>query len=395
MTRYVNVSFWVIMFVLVTLPCCAWAASITEKRANIGYECVVTKDYSTAMGKETTASGFYSTAMGYNTTASGYNSTAMGFNTTASGYNSTAMGIDTVASNHYSTAMGYGANASGVSSTAMGSGTTAAGDCSTAMGWANSASGDVSFAAGQMMELTDAADGTFVWGYANRIQSISAAKSFLIFPAGTAGKVGIGTKSPQNLVDLGETKGKKLAVFQKTTGDDFYGFGISSNTLEVYAGVTSEETNPAVVVKKTTGNVGIGTSLPNYLFEVDGSAGKPGGGSWTNSSDERLKDIMGEYNPGLDEIASLNPVVFYYKVDNPRGLPSENEYVGFIAQEVQVVFPEAVSEGPDGYLDFNMHPVNVALVNAVKELKVENDALKVKNASLEKEISKIKEILGI
>jgi hypothetical protein len=143
------------------------------------------------------------------------------------------------------------------------------------------------------------------------------------------------------------------------------------------------------------GRVGIGTTSPNYLLEVDGTAGKPGGSTWSNSSDERLKDIVGEYKPGLEAVFLLRPVSFYYKVDNPRGLPSEKEYVGFIAQEVQEVFPEAVSEGPDGYLDFNMHPVNVALVNAVKELKVENDALKAKNASLEKEISKIKEILGI
>jgi len=52
------------------------------------------------------------------------------------------------------------------------------------------------------------------------------------------------------------------------------------------------------------------------------------------------------------------------------------------------VFPEAVSEGPEGYLDFNMHPVNVALVNAVKELRAENEALR-------EEILQIKAALGM
>jgi hypothetical protein len=55
-------------------------------------------------------------------------------------------------------------------------------------------------------------------------------------------------------------------------------------------------------------------------------------------------------------------------------------------QEVQEMFPEAVSEESDGYLNFNMHPVNVAWVNTVKELKAKNDALEAENASLRKNI---------
>jgi len=246
------------------------------------------------------------------------------------------------------------------------------------------------------MELTGTADNTFVWGYSDSsAKSISAANAFLIFPAGTTGKVGIGTKSPQNLLDLGESQGKKLAVFQKTTGGDFYGFGISSATLEIYAGVVSADNDPAMVVKKSTGNVGIGIKSPGYLLEVNGSAGKPGGGSWSNSSDERLKDIAGKYDRGLDQILSLKPVTFYYKDGNPRGLPTDEEYIGFIAQEVRDLFPEAVSEGQDGYLDFNMHPVNVAVVNAIKELKAENDKLRFENAILKQDIEKIKAVLGL
>jgi hypothetical protein len=73
---------------------------------------------------------------------------------------------------------------------------------------------------------------------------------------------------------------------------------------------------------------------------------------------------------------ALQPVMFTYKKDNPLKLESDKQQIGFVAQEVQTIFPEAVSENSSGYLDFNMHPVNVALVNAVKELKAENDQLK-------------------
>ena len=126
----------------------------------------------------------------------------------------------------------------------------------------------------------------------------------------------------------------------------------------------------------TAGNVGIGTGSPGYKLHVNGSAGKPGGGSWSNASDIRLKDVDGAYSKGLNEIAALDPIMFHYKDDNARDLPSDAQEYGFVAQDVQTVFPEAVSQGEDGYLDFNMHAINVAMVNAIKELKAENQALR-------------------
>lgn len=94
-------------------------------------------------------------------------------------------------------------------------------------------------------------------------------------------------------------------------------------------------------------------------------------------------------------VIPLFAATFYHKNGNPRDLPNNESNIGFIAQEVHEVFLEAISEGPDGYLDFNMHPVNVAMVNAIKELKAENDSLKAENAMLKKDIEKIKKIPGI
>jgi endosialidase-like protein len=127
--------------------------------------------------------------------------------------------------------------------------------------------------------------------------------------------------------------------------------------------------------------VSIKTQSPSYDLHVNGSAGKPGGGSWTNASDIRLKDIDGKYKKGLDEIVKLQPIRFHYKENNARGYSSERDEIGFIAQDVQKLFPESVTVGDDGYLDMNVHAINVATVNAIQDLNtiVEKQNLLIEN----------------
>jgi hypothetical protein len=79
---------------------------------------------------------------------------------------------------------------------------------------------------------------------------------------------------------------------------------------------------------------------------VDGSAGKPGGGSWTNSSDRRLKQNINDYGDGLDEVMRIRPVTFHY--NDLSGYDTDPEYVGVIAQELQEVAPYMVSESEKG-----------------------------------------------
>lgn len=131
-------------------------------------------------------------------------------------------------------------------------------------------------------------------------------------------------------------------------------------------------------------------AAPGYNLVVNGTAAKPGGGSWSVYSDARLKDVKGSYEKGLDEIMKLQPVKFNYKKDNARKLPSDEEYVGFIAQDVQPVFPEAVDEDDEGYLDFNFQSIHVAVINAIKELKHEKDS---EVAELKAELAEMKAVV--
>lgn len=128
--------------------------------------------------------------------------------------------------------------------------------------------------------------------------------------------------------------------------------GVATNTLSL---------------NRQGGNVGIGTSAPTQLLSVNGTAGKPGGGSWDVFSDARLKNIKGRFNLGLKAIMQLQPLRYEYKPNNALDLKSPGEHVGFSAQEIQKVIPEAVSRSSAGFLMVNNDPILWTMLNAIKE----------------------------
>jgi hypothetical protein len=107
---------------------------------------------------------------------------------------------------------------------------------------------------------------------------------------------------------------------------------------------------------------------------ANGGGAKPGGGSWSSISDARMKDIIGGYDKGLDEILALEPIQYRYKAVNIKNYDPSIEYVGLVAQDVQPVFPEAVSEDSVGYLQLDTNAIDYAVINAIQELKAEKDA---------------------
>jgi len=118
-------------------------------------------------------------------------------------------------------------------------------------------------------------------------------------------------------------------------------------------------------------SVGIGTSAPDNLLTVNGSADKPGGGSWGTYSDRRLKTLDGSFSSGLSQIMKLHPVRYRYNKENALGIRDTQEHVGLVAQDVQAVIPEAVTENSKGYLLLNNDPILWSMLNAIKEQQKE------------------------
>jgi len=199
------------------------------------------------------------------------------------------------------------------------------------------------------------------------------------------GNVGVGTASPEMRLDvkvantttdftnnttyaaaMGNISGKRVTIGYDETGQDA---GLIQS-VETGVGFKILGINP------NGGNVGIGTVAPTLALSVSGDANKSvGGGSWQVFSDERLKNIKGNYTNGLKAVMQLQPLRYQYKKENALGLKSEQEQIGFGASALQKVIPEAVSTNA-GYLQVNNDPIIWTMLNAIKEQQKEIEELK-------------------
>ena len=114
--------------------------------------------------------------------------------------------------------------------------------------------------------------------------------------------------------------------------------------------------------------------------------------TWSTTSDRRLKKNIVDNTKGLAEINQLRITSFEYrtreeidmsefpKANEPRkvvlGEGNEGVHTGVIAQEIEDILPECIEVSDFGAKTVNNDPITWALVNAVKELSTQNDALK-------------------
>ena len=162
--------------------------------------------------------------------------------------------------------------------------------------------------------------------------------------------------------------------------------------LQFLAGAGSKihlYSNNAETMTVTGGQVGIGTTAPTDTLSVNGTASKTGGGTWAVFSDQRLKNVKGRFSLGLKAVMQLQPLRYEYKPDNALGLKSAGEQVGFAAQELQKVIPEAVIKNSAGYLMVNSDPILWTMLNAIKEQQKEIAELKAQVQKLNAKVRRV------
>jgi hypothetical protein len=94
-------------------------------------------------------------------------------------------------------------------------------------------------------------------------------------------------------------------------------------------------------------------------------------GDVTAYSDARVKENIFTIDNALEKTLQLRGV-YYNRTDKE----DKSQKIGVIAQEIQQILPQVVQEQPDGMLSVAYGNIVGVLIEAIKELKTENDTLK-------------------
>lgn len=340
--------------------------------------------FSTALGIDVKASGLGSNAIGSNTTASGKLSTAIGSDLIASGNASTAFGTSNTASGAYSTALGgfnlssgYSSTASGSFTVASGSGSFTTGEGTVAGGQGSLATGTYSYASGynaiaagnRNLAMGDNSTSLGFYTIANSTNSLAIgafnkdnyesnsdnANRFLF----TIGN-GSSSNNRRNCFEVRQTGTVQLNHYNPTQDNpDRYGLRIKRDiATDSQFWTISHPSN-----ENLDFHYGASGAFKAYVRQSDGA--------WMQSSDIRLKEQITPVESLLDKVTQLKVSRYFYKTDTLH----TSLQMGLIAQEVQPLFPEFITQNGQ-YYGVNYGGMSVVALKAIQELKTENDKLK-------------------
>lgn len=198
----------------------------------------------------------------------------------------------------------------------------------------------------------------------------------LLAPFNTSSNVGIGTSTPQRRLSVNGNA--------EITGGDMFYVDVSNITFHGQTTFNDPVECPAHL------HVGPGSSTSVITLVVNGTAAKPGGGSWAVFSDRRLKKNIQPLQNSLEQLLALRGVNYQY-VDPESINERSGTRIGMIAQEVEKVFPDWVDELDDGYKSLTFRGFEALTVEAIRDLRAEKDA---EIQSLRSEIDELKMMIA-
>ncbi len=199
------------------------------------------------------------------------------------------------------------------------------------------------------------------------------------------GNVGIGTATPAYALDVttdtshfGLTHSDGTIRVGSYVGEGYGELGtITAHPLAFFTGSSAPQ-----MWLMTDGRVGIGTQ-PGYALHVNGSVAGIGG--YNALSDARLKKDVQPIGDALAIVEALRGVTFNWdQTVDPAMKLDERNHIGFIAQEIEAVLPQAVTTAADARQTKSVAYSEVVpvLTEAIKQQQRQIETLKTENAAL-------------
>jgi len=148
---------------------------------------------------------------------------------------------------------------------------------------------------------------------------------------------------------------------------------------------------------QSNGRLGLGTTTPGYQLHLStDSAAKPSTAYWTVSSDARLKDDIQDADLEIcyNNIKNIRLARYTWKDDvYTNDQISDRSIVGWIADEVEKVFPNAVTttvaHGYDDCKDLNIDQLMATLYGFTQNLMDKNDKQDIIIDTLTQQVNKL------
>jgi trimeric autotransporter adhesin len=199
----------------------------------------------------------------------------------------------------------------------------------------------------------------------------------------TGGNIGIGTATPLSGNNVNKVlhikdNAKAGVVLERGTGADNIKWDVYVNkpVSNQQGGLYFNHGTYTTMVIKNDDSIGVCKTDPSYAIDVNGNIRS------TNvlvGSDIRLKKDVEVMVNSLEKITTLRGVSYKWN-DTKMG---DRQQIGVVAQEVEKIFPEVVFTDKQGYKAVEYGKLIAPVIEAIKELKAENDSLKKRIAALE------------
>lgn len=202
------------------------------------------------------------------------------------------------------------------------------------------------------------------------------------------GNMGIGTTTSTKRLTISGTEstahgfGSCIALANTAAGGgEWFLRSGATGTSTPAAGFSIADNTAYRMVIDNSGNIGINTTAPTQRLHVVGN------GLFTGTvtascgtlvcSDQRYKQNIHPLTGSLNKINSLNGYSYFMRKEEfPELNFSDQKQIGFIAQELEQVFPEMVYTDEKGYKTVNYQAMTPVLLEAIKEQQIQIDELK-------------------